>query len=67
VAISTGPSFQVGKAEPLFESDETIEGARNYDVSGDGRSFVVRSEGAAPLDQFNVVLNWLVGRFRARR
>jgi Tol biopolymer transport system component len=68
VAISTGPTFQVGKAEPLFESRyETIEGARNYDVSGDGRSFVVvRSEGAAPLDQFNVVLNWFA-EFRARR
>jgi len=68
VAISTGPSFHVGKAEPLFESRyETIEGARNYDVSGDGRSFVVvRSEGVAPLDQFNVVLNWFA-EFRARR
>jgi hypothetical protein len=38
----------------------TLDGARNYDVSPDGNTFVVvRSEGAADADQFNVVLNWL--------
>jgi eukaryotic-like serine/threonine-protein kinase len=68
VAITTAPEFRAGKPQPLFESRyETSEGARNYDVAPDGRSFVlIRSEGMAQPDQFNVVLNWFA-ELRSRR
>ena len=68
VAITTTPEFRAGKPQPLFESRyETNEGARNYDVAPDGRSFVlIRSEGTAQPDQFNVVLNWFT-ELRSRR
>jgi Tol biopolymer transport system component len=66
VTISAGTDFQIGKPQTLFQSRyETIEGARNYDVSS-GSFVVVRSEGAVAYDQFNVVLNWFA-EFRARR
>ncbi len=68
VAITTTLEFRAGKPQPLFESRyETNEGARNYDVAPDGRSFVlIRSEGTAQPDQFNVVLNWFT-ELRSRR
>jgi serine/threonine-protein kinase len=70
VAVPFGgsPELRVGQPRVLFESPyETVEGARNYDVSPDGKSFVVvRSEGLATPDQFYVVLNWF-GDLRARQ
>jgi Tol biopolymer transport system component len=68
VTITPGAEFRWGKPQLVFESRyETIDGARNYDVSPDGKSFVVvRSEGADDPDQFNVVLNWFA-ELRLRR
>jgi len=68
ITITPGAEFRWGKPQLVFESRyETIDGARNYDVSPDGRSFVVvRSEGAADADQFNVVFNWFA-ELRSRR
>ena len=68
VAITPGQEFRWGKPQVVFESRyETLDGARNYDVGPDGKSFVVvRSEGADDGDQFNVVLNWFA-ELRSRR
>jgi len=68
VPVAAGAEFAWGKPLVVFESRyETLEGARNYDVAPDGKSFVVvRSEGAAGAEQFNVVLNWL-SELRSRR
>ena len=63
-----GTEFRAGRSQPIFDSRyETIEGARDYDVSPDGKGFVViRSEGAAEPARFNVVLNWFA-ELRSRR
>jgi hypothetical protein len=68
VSVTESTGFKVGKPTPLFESRyETIEGARNYDVSPGGETFVaVRSEGTPESKQFNVVLNWF-SELRSRR
>jgi len=68
VAVTAGPEFRAGRSTPILESRyETIEGARDYDVSPDGKGFVViRSEGAVEPDRFNVVLNWFT-ELRARK
>ena len=68
MAVTPGAEFRSGKPQVVFESRyETIDGARNYDVSPDGKPFVaVRSEGADDADQFNVVLNWFA-ELRSRR
>jgi Tol biopolymer transport system component len=68
VAVTLGTEFKAGRTQPVFESRyETIDGARNYDVSADGKTFVVvRSEGSAEPDRFNVVLNWFA-ELRSRR
>jgi serine/threonine-protein kinase len=61
VPITPGAEFRWGRPQRVLEFRyATLDGARNYDVSPDGNTFVVvRSEGAADADQFNVVLNWL--------
>jgi serine/threonine-protein kinase len=63
VDVATQPRFAAGKPRVLFEGpyDPTVFTAPNYDVSPDGRRFLMlkRSEqGAASLTQINVVLNW---------
>jgi serine/threonine-protein kinase len=66
--VTPGADFRASRGQPVFESRyETIDGARNYDVSPDGKSFVlIRSEGVDEPDQFNVVLNWF-SELRSRR
>jgi serine/threonine-protein kinase len=68
VAVPEGTEFRPSKPRPLFQSRyEVIEGARDYDVSADGRSFVmVRSENLARPDQFYVVLHWVQDLTRRR-
>ena len=63
VPVTPGAEFRLGEAAARARIRyAAIDGARNYDVSPDGKTFVVvRSEGAADADQFNVVLNWLRG------
>ena len=63
VDVATQPGFAAGKPRVLFEGpyELTVFTAPNYDVSSDGRRFLMlkRSEqGAAALTQINVVLNW---------
>jgi Tol biopolymer transport system component len=63
VDIATHPSFVAGKPKMLFEGpyQQAPATAPNYDVSPDGRRFLMlkatEQEQAAP-SQINVVLNW---------
>jgi hypothetical protein len=68
VPVTSATTFQWGRPQVVFEARyETLDDARNYDVSADGKSFVVvRSEGAADVDRLNVVLNWF-HELRVRR
>ena len=59
VAVSTEPDFTAGKPRILFEGPyETVTGG-NYDVSPDGRRFVmIQSEEESTPKQIHVVLNF---------
>jgi hypothetical protein len=63
VEIATKPRFAAGKPRVLFEGDYVPTPLQfpNYDVSPDGRRFLMlkpsEQEAAAPM-QINVVLNW---------
>jgi serine/threonine-protein kinase len=67
VPITPGAEFRWGRPQRVLEFRyATLAGARNYDVSPDNTFVVVRSEGAADADQFNVVLNWFA-ELRSRK
>jgi serine/threonine-protein kinase len=61
VTIQTEPAFSAGTPQPLFEGRyDTTPLARNYDVSPDGRQFVlVRTDDPEPPPRFHLVLNWI--------
>ncbi len=65
VPIQTGPPFKVGNAVPAGPKDIVmpIPGSRNFDVTRDGKQFLVVVLGdtktnAPPRQQINIVLNW---------
>ncbi len=63
VEIATQPGFAAGKPRMLFDGpyELTVFAAPNYDVSPDGRRFLMlkhSEQGAAALTQINIVLNW---------
>jgi len=64
VDISTQKGFVVGKTAPLPIEGIIAIGPRPYDVTPDGKSFVVivpklpAAPGKAPLEQINITLNW---------
>ncbi len=60
VAIRLKPAFQPGLPKRLFEGRyEVRDAARNYDVSPDGRRFVlIRPDDVRQYDGFQIVLNW---------
>jgi Tol biopolymer transport system component len=64
VDIQTNPSFTFGKTNPLPIDEIVQSGARAYDVSPDGKYFVVTvprnpvDAGKASSGQINVTLNW---------
>ena len=59
VAVREGPAFQASLPEPLFDSHMRGNTEWGYDVSRDGREFVLAvagdKDGVAPI---NVVVNW---------
>jgi eukaryotic-like serine/threonine-protein kinase len=70
VEIGSGTEFRAGQSKPIFESRyETIEGARDYDVSPEkDKGFVmIRSEGVAEPDRVHVVLNWFAELRRSQQ
>ena len=64
VSVSTQPKFTASAPRLLFQGRYARrfeeDGPRNYDVSPDGRGFVMIRESAPPPDvtQLNVVLGW---------
>ncbi len=60
VPVQTTPAFSAGAPQRVFDGRfEASDAARNYDVSGDGRRFVmVRSEESELPLQFHAVFNW---------
>ena len=61
--LDTEPTFRVGSAEIVFEQAyASYLDRRNYDVSPDGRRFLMikgaATDAAAPATQIVVVLNW---------
>jgi Tol biopolymer transport system component len=60
------PSFELGAPVPLFESHiidfPTTKGAFQYDVTGDGKRFLVVTKNiAAAVSPLTVVVNWNAG------
>jgi len=62
--IDATNAFAAGAARPLFDGAfEVSELDRNFDVSPDGKRFLmVRSDTAGALPQFRVVYNWIGAR-----
>ncbi|MFQ5745416.1 MAG: hypothetical protein ACE5HV_17825, partial [Acidobacteriota bacterium] len=60
VAIETEPSFRAGRPETLFESAFVLDqfGNPNYDVSPDGRRFLMIEGTASTTTQVPVIVNW---------
>jgi len=60
VGIMNVPTFSAGKPQVLFESPYDTAPDANYDVTSDGRRFLMVEtvEPEAPVTQLNVVLNW---------
>lgn len=60
VSIETDPELRSTGSEVLFEGKYSTDSRRNYDVSGDGRRFLMvkESEDQPAATQLIVVLNW---------
>ena len=60
--ITAGPSFAPGKPRLLFDTDRFyfLPGYRNYDVTPDGKGFIMVQPDASAQNptQLVVVLNW---------
>jgi hypothetical protein len=57
VAVESGATFRIGTPTRLFEGGTTAPG-RSYDVSADGRRFLIIKEGARAEGTAIVVQNW---------
>ena len=59
VAVVTEPELKLGKPRLLFEGDYLNVPGRSYDITPDGKHFILLrgTEAAAPT-QVKVVLNW---------
>jgi Tol biopolymer transport system component len=59
VPISTRPAFDPGRPRLLFEGNYLNVSGLSYDVTADGRRFIlIRGVDAPPTRQIHVVLNW---------
>jgi Tol biopolymer transport system component len=61
VAVSLEPEFKAGAPQLLFEGPFVQVGGSSYDVTPDGRRFLLlepAGRDAAPVTHLNVVLNW---------
>jgi len=64
VDVQTQPSFTIGKITPLPVQGIVFNGPRGYDITPDGKYFVVMlpkaqaEPGRTPPDQINITLNW---------
>ena len=62
VDVSTAPSFQSATPHALFDTDMLDTGIRtgpmSWDISPDGKRFLIISENSATTSSLNVILNW---------
>ena len=62
VSVQVDPTFRAGKPEVLFEgryvSTRCVRGYQYYDISPDGRRFLMIKAVDGNTAQINVVLNW---------
>jgi Tol biopolymer transport system component len=59
VPISTRPAFDPGRPRLLFEGNYLNVSGLSYDVTADGRRFIlIRGVDASPTREIHVVLNW---------
>lgn len=60
--ITAAPNFSIGTPRKLFQGIYTVsDGSRSYDVTADGRRFMMVEPGQqapSPVAQIVVVLNW---------
>jgi Tol biopolymer transport system component len=64
VAAGTKASFEPGVPQPLFEAHLAQLPSANtfeYDVTADGKRFLLNTVGATPMPQLIVVSNWYAG------
>ena len=67
-AIQFTPELRAGRPQQILEWPHPEGPSRNFDVSPDGRSFVmVRTDDGGAQDQLRVVLNWLQNLTPAKR
>ena len=66
VYVKTAPAFTAGTPRALFQGQySTFPGRASYDVSADGRRFLMTrstEQQSAPAQSLHVVLNWLEAR-----
>jgi hypothetical protein len=64
VDVSTKPSFQSAMPRALFGTEMVDTGIRtgpmSWDISADGKRFLIISENSAGTSALNVILNWRV-------
>ena len=62
VDVSTGPVFQSATPQALFDTEEVDTGIRtgpmSWDISPDGKRFLIISDNSTETSSVNVVLNW---------
>lgn len=57
--IETAANLTIGKVQPLFQTNPLGTSGWLYDVSADGKKFVVVSQGAAKTGEpLTLVTNW---------
>jgi Tol biopolymer transport system component len=59
VAVTTTPSFQAGTPVPLFKAELRDHPTRQYDVTADGKHFVLNQQmGSGPAEPLTLIQNW---------
>jgi eukaryotic-like serine/threonine-protein kinase len=55
---ASGTSFEIGAAQPLFETRPYRSGGAAFDVSADGQRFIIEYAGEQPTAAITLVVNW---------
>ena len=55
---TTGSAFKVGEVEELFDAPRMPLSGSDYDVTSDGRRFLMNTVGDSAFDPITLVLNW---------
>lgn len=70
VAVEAGSTFRAGLPRVLFEAqyDRVVWGQANYDVSPDGRRFLmIKTEVQPPSTELRLIVNWFAELLRGSR